>query len=139
MTAKKIGLAAAAALALAAAGGLGAWAHDGGSRGHGDGHGYRSHGDGHGGHGYRGRDGHHDKRGGYGHDLRKMGRDLGAADAKRYLEHWLDHHGNERLKIGTVTEKDKDTITAEIVTKAEGALVERYEIDRHSGRMKRVN
>ena len=70
-----------------------------------------------------------------------MGRDrnIDGAAAKSYLERWLDRRGNERLKVGTVTEKDKNTIVAEIVTKKEGAVVEKLEIDRRTGRMKRVN
>jgi hypothetical protein len=46
--------------------------------------------------------------------------------------------GNERLKVGDVTRTDDDTIVAEIVT-VDDSLVQRLEIDRHSGRMQRIN
>jgi hypothetical protein len=46
------------------------------------------------------------------------------------LERYLKQQSNPRLKVGEV--KEKDTITAEIVT-ADGSLVQRFKIDRHTG------
>jgi hypothetical protein len=44
---------------------------------------------------------------------------------------------NPNLKLGKVEEKDEDTIVAEIVTN-DGSLVDRFEVDRHTGRMRRA-
>jgi hypothetical protein len=63
--------------------------------------------------------------------------DLSVADVKNNLERWLSFRGNPNLKVGKVQEKDKNTITAEIVTK-ENSLVRRYEIDRSTGFMRPV-
>jgi hypothetical protein len=41
--------------------------------------------------------------------------------------------GNTRLKLGDVSEKDADTITADIVTKDKDALVQRFAVNRHTG------
>ena len=60
--------------------------------------------------------------------------DLTAEDVRHFLEHRLEMHGNDRLKVGEVEEVDDDTITAEVVT-VDDSLVERFEVDRHSGRM----
>ena len=60
--------------------------------------------------------------------------DLSADDVKANFERWLAWNGNPNLKLGKVKEKDKNTITAEIVTK-DNSLVQRYEIDRASGFM----
>ena len=64
-------------------------------------------------------------------------RDLSTDDVRHFLEHSLEMHGNERLKIGEVEEIDGDRILAEIVTQ-DGSLVERLAVDRHSGRMRRA-
>ena len=37
------------------------------------------------------------------------------------------------VKVGEVKEKDTDTITADIVTKDKDALVQRFEVNRHTG------
>ena len=54
-------------------------------------------------------------------------------DVKGYLQRWIAMAGNPRVKIGNVTEKDADTITADIVTTDKDALVQRFNIDRHTG------
>jgi len=41
--------------------------------------------------------------------------------------------GNPRVKVGSVTEKDENTITADIVTTDKEGLVQRFNIDRHTG------
>ena len=63
---------------------------------------------------------------------------LSLDDVRHFLEHRLDGQGYKRLKVGTVEEKDKATIVAEVVT-AEGSLVQRFEVDRHSGHIKQVD
>ncbi len=65
-------------------------------------------------------------------------RDLSADDVRLRLEHHLAWQNNPNLKLGKVEDKDADTIVAEIVTK-EGSLVDRLEIDRHTGEMRRAN
>ena len=54
-----------------------------------------------------------------------------------FLERRLAWQGNDRLKVGEVSEQDGDTIIAEIVTK-DGSLVDRLMFDRHSGRATRA-
>lgn len=65
-----------------------------------------------------------------------LDRDLGVDEVKSILKHRLEHHGNDRLRVGKVEEKDADVIIAEVET-VDGSLVERYEVDRHTGRMQR--
>jgi hypothetical protein len=62
---------------------------------------------------------------------------LSTADVRHFLEHRLESHGNPRLAVGEVTEAGEDAITADIVT-ADGSLVERLSVDRHSGAIVRV-
>ncbi len=62
---------------------------------------------------------------------------LSTDDVRHFLDHRLAMHGNQRLKVGEVKEGDDDTIVADIVT-LDDSLVQRFEVDRHSGRMKRV-
>jgi hypothetical protein len=66
-----------------------------------------------------------------------MDRDLSADDVRKRLEAQLAWRGNPRLKLGEVTETDDDSIIAEIVTK-DGSLVQKLEIDRHSGFMRQA-
>lgn len=68
----------------------------------------------------------------------EKGRDLTAEDVRARLEAWLEAQGNPRLTVGDVKEKDEDTIVADIVTKEGGVLVDRFEIDRHTGAVRRV-
>ena len=49
---------------------------------------------------------------------------------KQYLETMIR---NPNLKVGDVKEKDADTITADIVTKKGGDLVQRLDFNRHNG------
>lgn len=55
-------------------------------------------------------------------------------DVCHFLEHRLEVHGNDRLKVGEVQEVDDDTITAEVVT-VDDSLVQRWRVDRHTGQM----
>lgn len=66
-----------------------------------------------------------------------LGKDLSTDDVRHVLEHRLEWHGNERLKLGEVKEADDDTIVADIVTQ-DGSLVQRLKIDRHTGRMQQA-
>jgi hypothetical protein len=59
-------------------------------------------------------------------------RALTVEKVKTVLEGRLAWHGNERLKVGKVAEKDAKTITAEIVT-VDGSLVQALEIDKATG------
>lgn len=64
-------------------------------------------------------------------------RDLTTDDVRHMLGHQLEWQGNPNLKLGTVEEKDEDTIVAEIVTN-DGSLVDRLAVDRHTGQMRRA-
>jgi len=64
-------------------------------------------------------------------------RHLSVEDVRHFFEHWLADAGNQRLKVGEVREVDDNRIAADIVTQ-EGALVDRFEVDRHMGAMERV-
>jgi hypothetical protein len=63
--------------------------------------------------------------------------DLSADDVRHFLEHRLAMQGNKRLKVADVKEADDDKIVADITT-VDGSLVERLEVDRHTGQMKQV-
>jgi hypothetical protein len=63
--------------------------------------------------------------------------DLTADGVRHFLEHRLEMHGNKRLKVGEVKEADDDTIIADITT-VDDSLVQRLEVDRHTGRMQHV-
>ena len=67
-----------------------------------------------------------------------LDKELTTADVTKWVERHLAMQGNDRLKIGPVTEKDVDTIVADIVT-ADDSLVWRFEFDRATGRMSRVD
>lgn len=58
---------------------------------------------------------------------------LTAQDVRDYFQPWLAWQGNPRLKLGDVTEKDADTITADIVTRDKDVLVLRFVVNRHTG------
>jgi hypothetical protein len=58
---------------------------------------------------------------------------LSVDDVKNYFERSLAWQGNPRVKLGTVSEKDADTITADIVTTDKDGLVQRFAVNRHTG------
>lgn len=64
-------------------------------------------------------------------------RKLTVASIRTVLSARLAMGGNPRLTLGEVTDKDADTIIAEIVT-VEKALVDRFSVDRKSGRFTRI-
>ncbi len=66
---------------------------------------------------------------------RMTDRKLDAAEVKRILDGRLAWQGNKRLKVGTVTEKDDNTVIAEIQT-VDGSLVAKWTVDRATGRMR---
>lgn len=65
-------------------------------------------------------------------------RDLTADDVRTMFDRNFAWHGNTRLQVGNVTERDADTIVAEIET-VDGSLVQRLEVDRHTGFTRQVN
>ena len=67
--------------------------------------------------------------------MQPLAKDLTAADVLHMIEHQLAWQRNPNLKAGKVEEKDQDIITAEVVTQ-EGSLVQRLELDRHTGLMR---
>ena len=64
-------------------------------------------------------------------------KDLSVDDVRHFLEHRLARRGNKRLKVGEVKEGDEDAIIADIMT-VDDSLVERLKVDRHTGRIERV-
>ncbi|MBI1202490.1 MAG: hypothetical protein GC182_08260 [Rhodopseudomonas sp.] len=55
---------------------------------------------------------------------------LSVDDVTKYLAQMIR---NPNLKVGDVKEKDADTITAEIVTKDKGGIVQTLQFNRHNG------
>ena len=58
---------------------------------------------------------------------------LSANDVTSTLNRWIALTGNTHIKVGNVTEKDADTITADILTTDKDGLVQRFAVDRHTG------
>jgi hypothetical protein len=56
---------------------------------------------------------------------------LSVNDVKAYLERWVA--GNPNIQVANVVEQDTNTITADIVTKDKGGLVQRYTFDKRTG------
>ena len=103
-----------------------------------DGHGMRGFGPG--GHGMMGSGPGSQGMMGYGPGLGSHvvpSKDLSSEDVRHFLDHRLEMQGNKRLMLGEVKEADDDKIVADITT-VDGALVERLEVDRHTGRMQHV-
>lgn len=69
---------------------------------------------------------------GVGYGLQADG-EITVDEIKGLLERRITMWNNPNLKVGAVTEKDENTITAEIVTK-DGSLVQSMEFDRKTGR-----
>ena len=63
---------------------------------------------------------------------------LGVEDVQHYLEHVIEAHELQHLKIGEVRQTDDDTITADLVTQ-EGSLALQLEVDRHTGVVRKVS
>lgn len=62
----------------------------------------------------------------------QIDKQLSVDDVRAIIAGRLAMSGNKRLKVGQVTEKNADTITAEVVT-VDNSLVRRMEINRHTG------
>ncbi len=75
------------------------------------------------------------QKGRKGHKGRFMQQDLDLSidEAKILMQARLIRHGNDRLKVGSVTEKDATTYLVKIVT-LDDSLVREMEIDRNTGR-----
>ena len=58
---------------------------------------------------------------------------LTANDVRAYLERWVAMSGNSRIKVGPVTERNDNTVSADIVTTDRDALVQRFSVDRSTG------
>jgi hypothetical protein len=58
-------------------------------------------------------------------------------DAKEFLENYLRSTRNPNLKLGKIEDKGS-VFEAEIVTKKEGALVDKIAVDKYSGWMRSV-
>ena len=58
---------------------------------------------------------------------------LSVNDVRNDLQQWIARSGNSHLKVGSVTETDPNTVTAEIVTIDKDALVQRYTVNRQTG------
>jgi len=63
-----------------------------------------------------------------------LAKDLSVDEVRHMLEHYAAWQGGDGLKVGKVEEKDADTILGEIVT-ADGSVVQRLQVDRHTGWM----
>lgn len=75
---------------------------------------------------------------GRGHGMRVVPRaDLSTDDVRHFFKDRLAAHGSKRLKLGEVKEADDGSIVADIVT-LEDSLVQRFEVDRHTGRVRQV-
>ena len=71
--------------------------------------------------------------GSWGSSQQQANVNLTVDQVKNNMERWLTATGNPHIKLGAVAEKDADTITATIVTTDKDALVQRYEVNRHTG------
>jgi len=65
------------------------------------------------------------------------GQPLTAAEVTNHFNFRLARYGDGSVMLGTVSEKDMDTISVEIVT-LDGVPVARYEVDRKAGIIRRV-
>jgi hypothetical protein len=62
---------------------------------------------------------------------------LSIDDVRAFVQRMIA--GNPHLKVGSVTEKDANTIVAEVVTTKDGSLAGRYSFDRRTGYYRPVN
>jgi hypothetical protein len=67
----------------------------------------------------------------------KRGRGLTRAEVAAEFRYRLNKRGDGQLRIGSVIDKDKDTVRVELVTQ-EGYPAARYEVDRWTGLTRRV-
>ncbi|MDH5750499.1 MAG: hypothetical protein OEY85_14410 [Rhodospirillales bacterium] len=69
---------------------------------------------------------------GHGFAMHQTDRNLTPESVKKFIEGMIAWHGNDRLKVGKVEQKDDSTIIAEIVT-VDDSLVQRVEFDTKTG------
>jgi len=74
---------------------------------------------------------------GLGSGIVKPMQHLSTDDVRHYFQHRLTQIGNDRLKLGEVAETNDELITVDIVT-VDNSLVDRLEVDRHSGAFQRA-
>jgi hypothetical protein len=67
----------------------------------------------------------------------KRGRGLTRAEVAAEFRHRLNQRGDGQLKLGSVIDKDKDTVRVELVTRG-GYPAARYDVDRWTGLTRRV-
>lgn len=67
-----------------------------------------------------------------------MSGEITTDSVRQWLTARLEWRGNPRLKVGTVTQAGDGTITAEIVTAKENAVVDRFAIDPKTGQRRRL-
>ena len=66
------------------------------------------------------------------HGMMQRELDLNADKIRTLAEARLIMRGNDRLKVGEVTQKDDDTFVVQIVT-VDGSLVKEFEVDKDKG------
>ncbi len=64
--------------------------------------------------------------------------DLTVPQVQKRMQQWIETSGNPNVKLGPVTKKNDDTITAQIVTTDKGDLVQEYDINRQTGAIEPV-
>lgn len=67
----------------------------------------------------------------------RRGRRLSRDEVAAEFRHSLTQRGDGRLRVGSVVDKDKDTLRVELVT-PQGYPAARYEVDRWTGLTRRV-
>ena len=65
------------------------------------------------------------------------GTNLTRGQVGAYFLDQLARRGDARLRLGPVIDKDRNTINVDIVT-ADGVLIFRYKVDRHTGITRRI-
>lgn len=73
----------------------------------------------------------------YGPQYQEPQRPMGEEDAEAILQGHLDSTRNPNLKLGKIEDKGQ-SFEAEVVTKKEGALVDRLAVDKYTGRVRSV-
>ncbi len=81
-----------------------------------------------------------------GHDMKGHGvggrvvpiQHLSVDDVRHFFEHRLEQGGNKRLKVGEVREQDDGVVIIVDIVTVDDSLVERLKVDRHDGRIERV-
>ena len=88
--------------------------------------------------GQRMQQGHGGQFRGHKGNVERMETPLTIEGVRNHIEQRLELRGNDRLKVGNVTEVDENTIRAEIVT-VDDSLVRAIEFDKETGRPNHAN